>query len=65
MIDEKLKKTIDGMSYEELLNKLQFDPLGDQFFKGEIGDCYANAFEKKWAEIDDPAIHAAINKKIR
>jgi len=35
------KKTIDSMSYEQLLRRWRFAPAGDPWFQGETGDYWA------------------------
>lgn len=54
------KKVIDGKSYEELLSRWRFAPVGDPWFQGETGQYWA----KRMAELRDTTDHVAISKKI-
>ena len=57
------KKHIDDLSYEQLLSRWRFAPLGDRWFQGETGDYWGNAMNKKKEEIgQDEAI--SISKSI-
>lgn len=40
------KATIDAMSYDELLRRWRFSPIGDPFFQGETGDYFKKRFEE-------------------
>jgi len=40
MTTEELKQEIDGMSYESLLSKWRFAPIGDPMFVEEVGNYY-------------------------
>jgi len=50
MTEEQMKKWIDSASYEELLCKWRFSPVGDPFFQGKMGDYYGDAMRKKREE---------------
>jgi len=55
------KKTIDDMSYESLLSKWRFSPLGDPWFQGETGQYWG----KRMKELKDKgADHVGASKKI-
>lgn len=54
MIDPKRKAWIDSASYEELLNKWRFAPIGDAFFHGETGRYYAEVMAERRAAHPDP-----------
>ncbi len=46
--NERVKDWIDNSSYEELLSRWRFAPIGDPMFQGDIGDYYSKVmFEKK------------------
>jgi len=46
MIPEGIKKTIDTMSYYQLLEKVRFAPAGDPFFIGEVGEYFLKRTEE-------------------
>jgi len=60
MIDTKIKKWIDNASYEELLRKWRFAPIGDPYFQGETGDYYSKVMKEKKQNCD----HVQASKKI-
>lgn len=47
MIDKTLKNWIDNASYEELLGRWRFSPVGDPIFQGELGDYYKETIFRK------------------
>ena len=47
---EQMKTWIDNASYESLLSKWRFEPVGSPWFQGEIGDYYTAAMKKKREE---------------
>ena len=62
-LTEENKKTIDGMSYEQLLTRWRFSPSGDRWFQGETGDYWGSVMKKKKEEIgQDKAV--SISKSI-
>lgn len=40
-MSDEMKAQIDKMSYEELLSKWRYAPVGDPMFQGKTGDYYA------------------------
>jgi len=50
-LTEKNKKYIDSLSYEQLLSRWRFAPLGDPWFQGETGEYWGVAMKKKKEEI--------------
>ena len=44
---EAAKQWIDNASYEELLRKWRFAPVGDPWFQGELGEYYAKVLAAK------------------
>lgn len=45
---KRLKEQINSESYESLLRRWRFAPVGSPFFQGEVGDYYAQVmFEKR------------------
>lgn len=63
MIDPKNKEWIDNATYETLLSKWRFAPVGDPLFMGETGEYYGNIMAKKKKEIGQ-AGHVAASKNI-
>lgn len=45
------KKTIDSLSYEQLLSRWRFAPMGNCWLQGETGDYWSSAMNKKKKEI--------------
>ena len=45
------KQHIDGLSYEQLLSRWRFAPIGDRWFQGETGDYWGSVMNKKKEEI--------------
>ena len=41
------KQHIDSLSYEQLLDRWRFSPLGDPLFQGETGEYFGSAMRKK------------------
>ena len=56
------KKWIDGASYEDLLRRNRFAPVGDPIFQGECGDYFLKVMAERQAA--DPAGHVAASKQI-
>ena len=55
------KAHIDSLSYEQLLSRWRFAPLGDPWFQGETGDYWS----KRMKELREAgADHAQASKKI-
>ena len=63
MTKEEMKEWIDNASYEELLEKWRFAPIGDPFFKDEMGDYYSQVMNRKRSEIT-PKEHTRVSKNI-
>ena len=53
------KEWIDKASFEELLRKWRFEPIGSEWFKGELGRYYAKVMEDKRHESDHVAVQAS------
>jgi len=60
-LTDELKSKIDAMSYEQLLSRNRFDPLGSPFWGGESGEYAIKAMARKRSEIIDPV---DVSKKI-
>lgn len=55
------KAKIDAMSYEELLSKWRFAPIGDPMFQGETGEY----FGQRMKELRDAgADHVGASKRL-
>lgn len=61
MTDEQ-RAWIDGASYEALLARWRFAPVGDPMFQGETGDYFAKVMGER-REID-PSAHVSASKAI-
>ena len=62
MINEKMKKWIDNATYEQLLSRWRFAPIGDLMFQGEVGDYYAEVMARKGEEVgNEEAVRASEN----
>jgi len=57
------KEHIDGLSYEQLLSKWRFAPVGDQWFQGETGDYWGNRM-KELRNSDGNDRHVQASKNI-
>ena len=62
-MDEKIKQSIDNMSYESMLSLWRNAPVGHPYFKGEIGDYYRDAMNRKRKEVGNDA-HVKASKNI-
>lgn len=58
---EGVKKWIDNATYEQLLQKVRFTPIGDPIFQGEVGQYFNEVMGKKRSEHKDPV---SASKKI-
>ena len=59
MTDEQ-KEWIDKATYETLLRKWRFSPLGDAFFCGECGTYFSKVMSEKKRKCD----HVAASKNV-
>jgi len=58
----EMKNWIDKASYQELLSKWRFEPIGSLFFQGEVGDYYAKTMAEKRSEVgNDEHVRASKN----
>ena len=60
----EVKGKIDSMSYEELLRKWRFAPIGDPMFQGESGCYFDRRMADMRAELGGAEIHTAASKRI-
>ena len=51
MNEQEMKAWIDAASYEALLNKWRFAPVGEAMFQGATGDYYRKVLEQKKAAL--------------
>ncbi|CAK2831347.1 conserved hypothetical protein [Vibrio crassostreae] len=63
MSKDEMKRWIDNASYQELLRKNRFAPVGDPFFQGDIGEYYLKVMGDKRIEIGNDS-HVAASKAI-
>lgn len=63
MTDDQMKAWIDGASYEALLSKWRFAPVGDSILSGDIGLYFSEVMKKRRSEISD-AEAAAASKRV-
>lgn len=63
--DEKreMKRWIDNASYEELLRKWRFAPLGDKYFSGNIGEYFTKKIIEKRNKLSSKE-ESEISKKV-
>lgn len=62
-IPKSNKKWIDNATYEELLTRQRFAPLGDGMFLGDIGEYYSDVMKKHHSKIST-ADKVAISKRV-
>ena len=63
MTTDEMKKWIDTASYQELLSRWRFAPVGSPWFSGEIGDYYTKAMKER-REKEGNDVHVAASKAI-
>ena len=63
MTIEEAKKWIDAATYEQLLSKWRFAPVGSLWFKGEVGEYFVEAMKQRKEAIGNEA-HSAASKSI-
>jgi len=63
MTVEEMKKWIDEASYESLLEKWRFAPVGSPWFQGDVGSYYNEVMMRKRKEVGSDA-HVAASKSI-
>jgi hypothetical protein len=59
----ELKKQIDDMSYEDMLRRQRFDPIGSPLFQGESGEYFIRTWANKRAALPD-GTHAQTSKRL-
>jgi hypothetical protein len=63
MTPEKMKAWIDNATYEQLLSKWRYEPIGSPWFAGELGKYYSDVMKKRREEISDEE-KIATSKKV-
>ena len=58
------KKEIDSKSYEALLSKVRYAPIGDLWFQGETGDYWCKRMTELRSTPGGDAMHTAASKSI-
>lgn len=58
-----MKQWIDNASYEQLLSRWRFAPIGSPWFVGEVGDYYVEKMGEKRREVGGAA-HVKASKAI-
>lgn len=62
-INQGAKRQIDEMTYEEMLKRWRFAPMGDPMFQGNIGKYFAKVLAEKRDQMPEKD-KIAISKKI-
>ncbi len=62
-LDAKTKKHIDSMTYESMLRRWRFAPIGDTMFQGEAGEYFGMVMRQKRDSLLDGE-HVAASKRI-
>ena len=62
-IPAEMKRWIDTASYQQLLSRWRFAPVGSPWFRGAVGEYYSEIMAKRKAELE-PGEHAATSKRI-
>ncbi len=63
MSPDEMKQWIDNASYESLLERWRNAPAGSPWFRGEMGDYYANVMREKRSVVGDKE-HTRASKAI-
>lgn len=63
-LTEDLKKQIRDMSYESMLSKWRFSPIGDPMFQGESGQYFSEIMKQKRAEPNGQDRHVRASKSL-
>ena len=59
-LTSQLKQEINDMSYEAMLWKYRFSPIGDEMFMGESGMYYRERMGEKREQCDGAAVSKAV-----
>jgi len=63
MTQKEMMKWIDTASYEELLSKWRFAPIGSPWFQGKVGEHYQKVMAKRRKKVGS-ARHVQASKSI-
>jgi hypothetical protein len=63
-LTEKNKQHIDSLSYEQLLYKFRFAPIGDPWFQGETGDYWSARMKHLSNQPGGQASHVRVSENI-
>lgn len=62
-LNQRIRISIDNLTYTEMLSKVRFAPLGSELFIGESGEYFAKVMAEKRKLITD-AEHTTASKQI-
>jgi hypothetical protein len=63
ILTEQLKKEIDNMTYEQMLSRWRFSPVGDQMFTEESGKYFAQVMREKKNNLSESE-HVKVSKDL-
>ena len=63
MMNQRTRDYIDGLTYEEMLRKMRYAPVGDPMFQGETGEYFLKVMGQKRDRLATGE-HTAISKRI-
>lgn len=63
-LTDKLKAEIDAKSYQDLLRRWRFAPVGDLMFQGESGRYWSDRMKELRAEPGGNSVHVGASKTI-
>jgi len=59
MNEKQMKEWIDSATYEQLLRRWRFAPIGSPWFQGKVGDYYSKVMFHKKEQVSGGAAVAA------
>ena len=59
-IKQSIKTKIDSMSYNEMLAKWRFAPIGDRMMTGDVGEYFEKVMKIKKQQCDNVAVSKAV-----
>lgn len=62
-MNQRQQDWIDNASYEDLLRKARFAPIGDPYFQGELGSYFMTAMMLRRANLP-PGEHTTTSKRV-
>ena len=63
-MDKATKDWIDNASYEQLLEKWRFSPVGSPWFQGEVGEYFAKVMKDRRSQPGGDDEHVRASKAI-